>query len=316
MAVALAALVAAGAFAAAEKGEPRAELRVGSYNIRYSRGDRGTENAWEARRDDLAALVRKMNLDVAGLQEVEPCQAAYLTNALPRYALFGDFRNADRASGEASPILYVKERFSLEDGGTFWLSETPDKPGSRGWGAHRPRVCTWAILRDRESGARFCFANTHTDHESRLARQEGMRLILEKRLGSIMQGGMTTILTGDHNCIETEEASQIAARHLKNALYLSETTPAGPWRSLNCWGWKDSEVPCGDAWRKPMAERNARAKDGSGAKRYAYGGLRIDYIYVSDGVKVKSYSTYADARPGKKLYPSDHFPVAATLVLP
>ena len=53
--------------------ESALEIRVGSYNIRYERGDRGTENAWEERRDDLAALIRKMDLDVVGLQEVEPC---------------------------------------------------------------------------------------------------------------------------------------------------------------------------------------------------------------------------------------------------
>ena len=44
-------------------------------------------------------------------------------------------------------------------------------------------------------------------------------------------------------------------------------------------------------------------------------GPRIDYIYVSDGVKVKSYATRADARPGTKLYPSDHFPITAVIEL-
>ncbi len=294
-----------------------AEMRVGSYNIRYGRGDAGTENAWEGRRADLAALMGRMALDVVGLQEVEPDQAAYLTNALPQYAMVGEFRNADRASGEASPVMYLRSRFRLEKGGTFWLSETPDVPGSKGWGAACPRVCTWAVLVDLEDGVRFCFANTHTDHMSKLARREGMRLVVEGRLREIASGAMPVLLVGDHNCLETEEAAQIAARHMKNALYISETTPSGPWRTLNCWIWSDDEVPCAEAWRRPAEERNAPvAKGGHFARRFAFGGPRIDYIYVSDGIRVKSYATYPDARPGVKLYPSDHFPVAATVCLP
>ena len=295
--------------------ESAPEIRVGSYNIRYERGDRGTENAWEERRDDLAALIRKMDLDVVGLQEVEPCQASYLTNALPQYALLGEFRNQDRCTGEASPVMYLKSRFRLEKGGTFWLSETPDEPGSKGWGAGCPRVCTWAILKDLKCGATFCFANTHADHASKLARREGMRLVVEGRLRAIAGGGMAVVLVGDHNCVETEEAASIALRHLDNALFASETPPTGPWRTLNCWLWKDGEVPCVEAWRRPMPERNATiANGGPFAKRFAFGGPRIDYIYVSRGVRVKSYATYADSRPGEKLYPSDHFPIAAAII--
>ena len=44
-------------------------------------------------------------------------------------------------------------------------------------------------------------------------------------------------------------------------------------------------------------------------------GPRIDYIYVSSNIKVKSYATHADPRPGTKLYPSDHFPVTAVIEL-
>ena len=316
-AAATAPLCADAAVAPTRLAESGTELRLGTYNIRYEQGDRGTENAWDKRRKDLAALIARMKLDVVGLQEVEPCQASYLTNALPQYAMLGDFRNADRRTGEASPVMYLKSRFTLERGGTFWLSESPDKPGSKGWGAGCPRVCTWAVLKDRKGGARFCFANTHTDHKSKLARREGMKLIVEKRLRTIASDSMPVILTGDHNCLETEEAAKMASRRMKNALYLSETPPTGPWRTLNCWLWKDSEIQCQEAWRKSIEERNAPiAQGGPFEKRFAFGGPRIDYIYVTDGIKVRSFATCANARPGKKLYPSDHFPVTATVVLP
>mgnify|MGYP003317815813 CR=1 FL=1 len=68
----------------------------------------------------------------------------------------------------------------------------------------------------------------------------------------------------------------------------------------------------------------ARCGKGIGARSEALdasvyekcGGPRIDYIYVSDGMKVLDYRTVSDPRPGKKLYPSDHFPVVATVELP
>ena len=43
---------------------------------------------------------------------------------------------------------------------------------------------------------------------------------------------------------------------------------------------------------------------------------RIDHIFVSDGVKVRSFMTAGDPRPGMQTYPSDHFPVVSVLELP
>lgn len=54
---------------------PLGAIRVGSYNIRFS-GEYAAkvdgENRWELRKADLVALVKKMKLDVFGMQEVCP----------------------------------------------------------------------------------------------------------------------------------------------------------------------------------------------------------------------------------------------------
>ena len=42
-------------------------------------------------------------------------------------------------TGEASPVCYRKSRFEELKKGTFWLSETPDTPGLKGWGAACPQ---------------------------------------------------------------------------------------------------------------------------------------------------------------------------------
>ena len=297
-------------------------IRVASYNIRFDNADVAKfdgPNAWVHRKEALVNLIRKMNLDAFGLQEVTPGQAAYLRKALPEFEFVGEHRAFDRVSDEASPVAYRKDRFEAEKSGTFWLSETPDVPGSIGWGAALPRVCSYLVLRERSTGRRFCFANAHTDHVSALAREKGMLLIVDRmrKFG----GGAPIVFTGDHNCRETEAPALAVSKILKNTLTNSETAPKGPWRTFNGWQWRDAELPAVDALKLPSNVRNASKgspdadKSSNGGYDWCDFGPRIDYIYVSRGVRVLSCDTLADPRPDGKLYPSDHFPVSAEVAL-
>ena len=284
-------------------------LRVGTYNIRLSPGDRGTANDWEVRKGDLVSLVRQMDLDVFGLQEVCPDQAAYLRQELREFALVGEHREADRVSGEASPIAFRPDRLVAVKGGTFWLSETPEVPGSKGWNAACPRVCTWAIFVDLRTQKSFCFANTHTDHMSAEAREKGLKLIL-KRLDEVARG-LPVIFTGDHNCRETEIPALAVAKKFDNALYASKSQPQGPWRTFNGWRFRGNEPAIMGALMMTPGERNVAGDDQPFALQC--GGSRIDYIYVSPQVSVLGYETHGETRPGTQLYPSDHFPCVATV---
>ena len=304
------ALFAVGAACGAD-GAITAAMRVGTYNVRCSPADRGTPNAWAERKDDLLAMLRKLDLDAGGLQEVCPDQLAFFREGMPEYEFVGDGRKANR-SGEASPVFWRKGRFACLKRGTFWLSETPDKPGTKGWDAGYQRVCTYAILRDTRTGGFVCFANAHID-EAPVSGEMGMALIM-KRIGMIvgrfeaLHRRISVVFTGDHNCVETEEAAQEAAKHLKDALFLAETPPKGPWRTYNGRNWRDHEISAVDAMKMPIEKRNVFKK---------FGGLRVDYIYVSDGVRVLDYAIDASPRPGGvPLYPSDHFPLAATVEFP
>lgn len=298
-------------------------LRVGTYNIRVSGhgADKGTPNAWDARKVDMVDLVRRLELDAFGAQEVRPNQARYMKKHLPEFAFVGDFREKDRKHGEASPVFYRKDRLELEKSDTFWLSATPDVPGSRGWDAQCRRICTWAILRDKRTGKRFCFANTHPDHKGAVARKKGMELIVERMKS--LEKGIPIVLTGDHNCSEDEPPALIAKTFLKDALYESETPPTGPWRTYTRRFWREHEVSAVEALKFPREYRNpARAGSPDAGKvevkMYCgqhHCGPRIDFIYVSPNVKVKSYATHPDPRPGMEFYPSDHFPVTADIEL-
>ena len=303
-------------------------IRVGTYNIRLSPGDVETCNAWTNRRADVVSLVRDLELDVFGMQEVCPDQAEYLRSELPEFAFVGDHRGADRKSDEASSVFYRKERFDVEKGGTFWLSETPEIPASKSWGTCCTRVCSYLVLKDKRTGRRFCFANTHTDHVSELAREKGMLLIIERMKD--FGGGAPIVFTGDHNNTEIEKPAKSVAKILQNALYLTETPPRGSWRTWNGWRWKASEVTTAEALSLPANVRNIANNDMEAAWKATELGVaddaqeffcqcsgpRIDYIWVSDGVRVLDYETVNASRPEMKLYPSDHFPVVSTIILP
>jgi endonuclease/exonuclease/phosphatase family metal-dependent hydrolase len=319
-------LVSGGSGAFAKEQNP---LRVCTFNIRLSPGDKGTPNNWAHRKDAVLKFLRGANLDIFGLQEVCPDQAKQIDEAFPDYAKFGEHRNADRKSGEASSIYYRKSRFELVKGGTFWLSETPDVPGKKGWGAMCPRVCSWAYLKDRKTGRGFCFANTHTDHYSALARKEGMLLIIN-RMKEFAPAGTPIVFTGDHNCTEISEPSLAVSAILDNAMLVSKTTPKGSWRTYNGWKWMEKEVSSAEALARAPKDRNAAKKlsKTGGPDLVAEGseagsefvkkcnGPRIDYIYTSRDISVLDYETVNATRDGTELYLSDHFPIVATVVIP
>ncbi len=278
-------------------------VRVMTYNVRYSVGDRKSkDNNWKARRDDFANLVESENPDVIGFQEVLPDQREWLEKRFPDYAFVGEGRNADRKSGEASPVAYRKKRFKATSAGTFWLSETPDVPGSKSWGAAFPRICSYLVLEDAATGKTFSFASTHTDHKSEEAREKGMLLII-KRMKEFGKGA-PVVLVGDLNCLEFERPSISVRRILKDAMHISKTPPEGSWRTCTHWAWRDKETTIAEALRQSPKVRSVKGDDAE----------RIDYIYVSRGTEVLDYRTVSKPRPGKKLYPSDHFPSVATIV--
>lgn len=300
-------------------------LNIATYNIRQSGGNADTPNSWQNRCNDFVNFIREMKLDVIGFQEVTPIQLEFLGESLSEYSYLGEFREKDRKSGEAVPVFYRKSRFELKDSGTFWLSETPDVPGSKSWRTACPRICTWVILKDTRTGKSFAFANVHTDHKSPLARTNGLRLILQKM--EHFAKGIPVILLGDLNCSEIEQGIVEVSKVLRNAMFVSETPPTGPWRSYTGWKWRKDEVSTEEALTVPVEVRSTRnkapeelcfRKEGLEPMPYSryINGARLDYIFVSPTIRVLSYSTRNDTRPNLNLYNSDHFPVIATIVLP
>jgi endonuclease/exonuclease/phosphatase family metal-dependent hydrolase len=126
--------------AAADTDITRKTVNVMSFNIRYDNpGDK--ENAWPNRKEMVAATIRFHKIDIAGLQEALSHQVKDLEKLLPEYGWFGVGRDDGRQAGEFAPVFYRKDRFKILHRSTFWLSETPEKPG-KAWDAALPRIVT------------------------------------------------------------------------------------------------------------------------------------------------------------------------------
>lgn len=259
-------------------------LRVMTFNIRYDEPRDGV-NAWPKRRTRVADVIRFHKADIVGVQEALIGQLRDLETLLPAFSWIGVGRSDGKESGEFSAILYQRSRIQLIETKTFWLSETPDVPGSVGWDAALPRIVTWAKLRDRASKKIFYHFNTHFDHRGEIARRESASIILRKI--EEIAGSSPLVLTGDLNIREDTEAY----RTLKNG------TP---------------KVKLSDARYSSLSGHFGGDSTFNDFKELTPG-MRIDYIFVREEIKVREHGILSDQWNG--LWASDHLPVLAEIVL-
>ncbi|MCB0565955.1 MAG: endonuclease/exonuclease/phosphatase family protein, partial [Phaeodactylibacter sp.] len=217
-------------------GMAQEDIRVMSFNIRFANPEDGV-NYWPNRKGLVASMIRFQETDIVGLQEAMRSQLDDLVELLPDYAWYGlcrtDGSAAPEPDNEFSAILYRKARFELLENATFWLSEKPEVVGSTGWDAALPRISSWVRFKDKASGKEFYHFNTHFDHRGVQARAESARLLL-KQIREIA-GEYPVILTGDFNCVPTDEPYRILTDNnssLADALFRSEMPHHGP---LSTW---------------------------------------------------------------------------------
>ncbi|MBR6140183.1 MAG: endonuclease/exonuclease/phosphatase family protein [Bacteroidaceae bacterium] len=181
------------------------QIRWCTFNIRLQNdGDEKAGVGWSVRKDRVADYIKEKHIDIIGMQEVLHPQLEDLLERLPEYDYVGVGRHDGKQAGEYSPIFYLKEKFEVLEKGNFWLSETPDVPGSKGWDAALERVASYAKLRDKVTGKVFMAVNTHFDHVGVVARRESAKLIMRKIQDIV--GSQPAVVTGDFNVTEDDEA--------------------------------------------------------------------------------------------------------------
>ena len=253
-------------------------LRIMSFNIRLPAESDGVDY-WETRKPLAVRMLREQQPDVIGLQELVKAQADYLARELPQYAWFGRGREAD-GGGEHMGVFYRKDRLKVIESGDFWLSDTPDVAGSITWGHPHPRMVTWALFEQRSDGRRFYLFNTHLPYrdEDEAVRLKGAQAIA--RHLATLPDDVPVVLTGDFNTTPDSDAHAVLAGTLQ------------------------------DAWT------TAPRVEGIDATFHGFTGKadrRIDWIFVR-GAQLESITSVTTRWNNR--YPSDHFPLVATLRLP
>lgn len=251
-----------------------APLRVMSVNVRVPVAADGPDR-WEARRPLLVEVLRDTRPDLIGTQELVPAQAEAIVAELPVYDWVGRGRSGEIAKpgDEHMGVFWRRDRLRLLDAGDFWLSDTPDRPGTTSWGNLYPRLVSWGLFERIADGRRLYLFNTHLPYreEDADARLRAAGLLLARL--SRLPADVPVILTGDFN----EDAGGAVHRLLRPALE--------------------------DAWEQ------APHREGPDATFHGFSGQgtrRIDWV-LSRGLRVRAAGTLTTSEAGR--YPSDHFPV-------
>lgn len=256
------------------------EIKIMSFNVRTETTADG-ENNWPNRKEACVALIKDQKPTIIGFQEAKyTSQWLYLKEQLAdEYDGWGVNRDsgAESGNGETMGILYNRNLIRKIEGGTFWLSETPNEC-SKGWDAACRRTATWGIFEHIATGKKFYYINTHLDHEGKTAQENGMALIASY-FDKYDSAEYAKFLTGDLNIQAESPYLDVLDGKMINTRY------AAP-----------ANLSDGHATYNGYTSDHRRTV--------------IDHIYCTKGMKVPEYHTITE-RYGNVKFVSDHYPIYA-----
>jgi len=259
------------------------ELNVMTFNIRYNNKN-DSLNAWPYRKDNAASQIKFHNVHILGVQEALHEQMMDLSQSLSQYKYVGVGRDDGIIKGEYSAIFYDTAKLILLGSSTFWLSLTPEIPGSKSWDAAITRIVTWAKFTDARSKRTFFVFNTHFDHMGKEARRESARLLKQKVKD--IAGNNPVVITGDFNSKPSDDPITILTDSSDKDRFIDTKAVTlsphyGPQGTFNAFTSKEID-------NEP-----------------------IDFIFLKGKWKVLQHATLSQTWEGR--FSSDHFPVFAKL---
>lgn len=274
--------------------DTKCELKVMTFNVKVGSSEDGPDH-WRHRRRIFMDLLRQYAHELICTQEGLAFQLEAIKSefrgldhvGVGRYHGVEVGREHESGDGERCAIFYNTSKFELLEHGTFWLSDTPEVPGSMSWGNDLARIVTWVYLMVRTTKIRFYAFNTHFHWGEHFQKQAA--LLLSERIQSIAQED-PVVLFGDFNCLPETEPWKILTGQIGNK--------------------HNDDCALSDCWRvldKPEEK---------GGTSHSFTGKpegRIDWILTSRQFNVRTIERLEYHQAGR--YPSDHFPVVATLEL-
>lgn len=251
-------------------------VRIVSFNLRSANDIYGTV---KNRSVLMERVLTAYAPDSFGVQEANSEWLSLLDGSLgDRYARVGEGRSSDENT-EFSCVFYLKDKYELLDSGTIWLSETPDVPGSRDYMSSFPRICTWATLRNRETGFTYTHINTHLDHLLEFTRTKQVDVLLNKI--TELSGTYPIVCTGDFNTNEGTETYKKMTAAMDDSRIVAEKTESG--KTYHNYG-------RGDALHTSA----------------------IDFIFVEKGTNVAEYKIIKNMV--NEMYVSDHYGLCSDIL--
>lgn len=250
--------------------ENATDVRVMSFNIRVG-------EQTDVRHEAVLQQIRDVSPDVFGVQEANSPWINYLSAQLTDYTLVGEGRDGG-TNGEYAAIYYRTDKYTLIQGGTRWLSLSPDTPSILAGGSQYRRVLTYAKLKDNQTGAIFVHINVHLDYSSDDIARQQINIVAEY---ARLFRDYPVFITGD--CNQTPDSQMYA--YITGAGYLDSALTAD---SANVVG--------------TFNDYNRREEKH----------LRLDYCFVSpDNIRLSKYKTCNNraSNAGYHGFISDHYAI-------
>lgn len=256
-------------------------LKIITFNIG---GDyKGDIIRWEKRMPLMTEFLREESPDILCLQEAHSNQSSDIIKSFPMLGIVGAQSEKEKLRAVYNPILYRKDRFIMLDSGYFALSEHPDSVGSIGWDAKYPRKATWINLKSEETGEIVFVINAHLDNVGKVAKVEGIKLILDKI--RLFSKSRNIILAGDFNSTVSSKVHDIVSEWGLYDTYQVSPQIKGVHYSFHQYGQKDIE------------------------KRHI-----IDFVFTDKEIEILSVNIPKESSKSG-VYISDHCPVIVNMKL-
>lgn len=247
-------------------------VRIVSFNVRCKDDTFGSV---EGRSQLICSALEQYAPDSFGVQEATQEWLDILGEKLSDYASVSQMRDGKKSS-EASAVFYLKDKYTLVDSGTIWLSDTPDEFASKFTLSFCPRIATWATLQNKATGEIYTHINTHLDHVLESVRVKQIN-VLKSKVEELKAKGYPVVCTGDFNTKEGADAYNEMKNCLLDSKYLAKNSDDGA-TFLN--------------YGKNIFETRP-----------------IDFVFVSEGTDVETYKII-DEKIGD-MYLSDHAAICA-----
>ena len=252
-------------------------LKMISSNIRYENTNDGV-HSWKNRKPLIQNIITEFSPDILATQEGLQSQIQSLAEGIP-LKLVSDHRSW--ISERMYPCLYVKEEnIDINDSGDIWLSETPHISGSISFKSSFPRLCTWSRISHKKNKQQYLIINTHLDHVLEETRVQQIQVLIHE-IQNINKMNLPLILMGDFN----DSPKSLVQKKIFETLNLKDP-------------WLEENLPEETSHHSFLGEKAT--------------GDRIDWILVPKTFSIKEIKF--EKKCFNNIYPSDHYPLLATLI--